>query len=107
MANIAVVFPNKDILVPSFEKTMAGTTVLRFLEYIENTLIPQKVINRVIRDDMHYEKARDTCVEAMILGGDACVPILNWDNKPISKEKGPIATLFQEFLKSVFSSCYG
>lgn len=36
----------------------------------------------------------------MILGGEQCVPVLEWDNIKISDKKGPACTMFQEYLES-------
>ena len=37
----------------------------------------------------------------MFLGGEECVPVLEWDGKPVGEaKKGLAATLFQEYLKS-------
>ena len=39
----------------------------------------------------------------MVLGGDKVVPVLNFDDKPISPKRGPVVTLIQEWYESTLS----
>lgn len=57
-------------------------------------------IKQVVRRDIKIDEIFDHAVEVMILGGEQCVPVLEWDNIKISEKKGPATTLFQEYLAS-------
>jgi len=37
----------------------------------------------------------------MLLGGNACVSVLKWDDKVISDEPGPVALNVQRFFKEI------
>ena len=39
----------------------------------------------------------------MVLGGDKVVPVLNFDDKPISPQRGPITTMIQEWYEGNLS----
>lgn len=38
----------------------------------------------------------------MFLGGEECVPLLEWDGHILSSEKGPAASLFQKYLRQFY-----
>ncbi len=38
----------------------------------------------------------------MFLGGEECVPLLEWDGHIMGEKKGPAAALFQEYLRKFY-----
>jgi len=106
ISNIAFYMEDGSFYVPPFEKTLAGTTVIRCMDYIKKVLIPEGIITDIVRD---YVKIDDVIQgrlnnnqrkvkEIMLLGGDFLIPILHLDNIEIIKEPGKIARRLQEFL---------
>ena len=106
ISNIAFLLEDNTFCVPPFEKTLAGTTVIRCMDYIEKYLIPEGSVKQIMRD---YIKIDDVIAgrlnnenkrvkEIMLLGGDFLIPILSLDGLEITKEPGIIARKLQEFL---------
>ena len=70
--------------MPPFERILAGTTAIKIMDYIEHEVLPKGLlphgyIERVVRRDIKLEEAKRDAVEVMFLGGEECVPILEWD----------------------------
>lgn len=100
ISNIAFVFKNGEYNVPSFEKTLIGTTVIRVLEHVEKVLMPEGLIKGISREYLHVDNISENVVEAMFVGGDFVIPILMIDNITISSQPGKITKMLQEFLAS-------
>lgn len=66
------------------------------LKYLEQ-LKEQDIIDSINFRDITIEEAESKASEMMVIGGDKIVPVLNFNGKPISKEKGPIAKLLQDW----------
>ncbi len=101
MANVALVLKNNHLLIPPFDKTLAGTTALRVIEYANDVLIPQGLLKGLRREHIKVYDAKRESKEVMLLGGNACVPVLQWDDTKISSEPGPIAKNLQHFFAEV------
>jgi hypothetical protein len=57
--------------------------------------LPEGYIKRVVRREIKVEEAQAQAKEVMFLGGEECVPVLEWDGKPVGdQKKGLAATLF-------------
>ena len=84
--------------IPSFEKTLAGSTAIKCIEYTESTLLQQGVVTSISRKDLNI-KDISKIREAMYLGGDFAIPILKINDIEITKEPGIVTLLFQTYLK--------
>jgi 4-amino-4-deoxychorismate lyase len=87
MANVAFVLPNNEILIPPFSHTVAGTTSIKCIKYLEEVHPEIKII----RELRHIDELKSTAIELMVLGGQKVVPVYQWDEKvlfelPLSKE---------------------
>ena len=97
ISNVAFVLHNGTFSVPSFEKTLAGTTVIRCMQYVNDELIPKGLLNKISREYVNVEDI-DNVKEAMLVGGDHVIPILKLGDKRLSDKPGEIALLLQEYL---------
>ena len=108
ISNVAFLMEDDSFWVPPFEKTLAGTTVIRCMNYIEKVLIPEGVVKEIVRgyvtiDDVRIgrEKSSNEKIkvkEIMMLGGDFLIPILKLDVMQITREPGNLARKLQNFL---------
>jgi branched-subunit amino acid aminotransferase/4-amino-4-deoxychorismate lyase len=98
ISNIAFVLNSGEFCVPTFEKTLAGTTIIRCFDYVNEVLIPKKLIKEIKRDYVNIKEIPDIVKEAMLVGGDHIVPILKLDEYKISDEPGEITRLLQSYL---------
>jgi len=108
ISNVAFLMEDDSFWVPPFEKTLAGTTVIRCMNYIEKVLIPEGVVKEIVRgyvtiDDVRIgrEKSSNEKIkvkEIMMLGGDFLIPILKLDGMQITREPGNLARKLQNFL---------
>lgn len=101
MANVGVMFKDGTFRIPSFERTLAGTTVIQCMKHIENTLLPNGTIKEFTRDDFTIEKVKSSATEVMLFGGKKVVPILKIDDTEISAVPGEITLSFQEYLQQI------
>ncbi len=84
--------------VPSFDKTLSGTTAIKALQYAED-LCKNGLLKGISRDDINIKDLKGGLIEeAMLLGGDFAIPILEIDDVQISLVKGEITALLQDFL---------
>ncbi|CDW77371.1 branched-chain-amino-acid aminotransferase-like protein chloroplastic-like [Stylonychia lemnae] len=109
MATVAVLLKNGDFIIPPFERILSGTTAIKIMDFLEKEVIPnsdryfdgnENYIKKIVRREILVQECKDQGVEAMFLGGEECVPLLEWDGHILGEEKGPAATLFQEYLRS-------
>jgi 4-amino-4-deoxychorismate lyase len=103
VATVAVLLGSGDFIVPPFDRRLAGTTAIKIMDFIEDEVIPQGALQgyltSVVRREIKITEAQAEGVEVMFLGGEECVPVLQWDGRPVGDgKKGPAATLFQEYL---------
>ena len=106
ISNIAFLMEDDTYCVPPFEKTLAGTTVIRCMDFIDKVLIPEGIVKGIVRgyvtiDDVKSGRINDASKkvkEIMLLGGDFLIPILKLDGMEITKEPGKVARTLQEFL---------
>ncbi len=98
MSNVGFVLEGDILSVPSFEKTLPGTTVIKCMDYVEKNLIPTQ-IKSISRDYIKLDDVlKGRVKEAMLLGGDFVVPILKLNGFEISKIPGKVTKLCQEFM---------
>jgi len=105
VATVAVLLSNGDFVVPPFERILPGTTAIKILDYLEQEVIPQNILkgylNQIVRREILIQEAHEQALEVMFLGGEECVPVLEWDGRPVNQgKKGRAAELFQDYLKS-------
>mmetsp|Transcript_8063 Transcript_8063/g.9148 ORF Transcript_8063/g.9148 Transcript_8063/m.9148 type:complete len:148 (-) Transcript_8063:45-488(-) len=98
MANVGVVLKNGKLIIPSFERTLAGTTVVLAIKYIENNLLKNGAIEEFSREDVLVETIKNEAKELMLFGGNNVVPILSLDGVQISEKPGPVAKALLAFL---------
>ena len=101
IANIGILLKSNELLIPPFDNTLVGTTTLRLIEYAEDVLIPKGIIKGILREKIKVDKAKEEAKEVMLLGGNACVPILKWDKKQISDKPGPLTLNIQKFFNEI------
>jgi branched-subunit amino acid aminotransferase/4-amino-4-deoxychorismate lyase len=101
ISNIAFVLSNGEFSVPSFEKTLVGTTVVRCMEYVEKELIPNGLITKISRDYVNIKDLNsDNIKEIMLVGGDFVIPVLKINDFNLNNGPGEITKLLQNFLMS-------
>ena len=96
-----IVFVTKDdiLIIPSFNKTLKGTTISKCMTFVNNELIPKNIIKEIKRKDVNIiDLFEGKIKEVMFVGGDFIAPILSINNYELSKEPGEISKLFQNFL---------
>ena len=99
ISNVAFVNLDNEFVVPSFDKTLKGTTVTKCFSYIESDLIPEGLIKSISRKDTNFKDIEEGKIkEAMLVGGDFLSPLLEIEGITISKEPGVISRRLQEFL---------
>ena len=98
MSNCAYMMKDGSFCIPPFDKTLAGTTAIRCMDYIENTLIPEGKIKKLIREYININDLFDQVSELMLLGGSFLIPILSLNGVKIVDEPGEIARRLQKFL---------
>ena len=99
VATVAVLLKNGDFVIPPFERILPGTTAIKILEYIESDLLdkspssfPKDYLKRIVRREILISEAKAEACEVMFLGGEECVPVLEWDGEPVDQgKKGPAA----------------
>lgn len=72
-----------------------GTTIIKCLKKLEQ-LKSDGVIDGIEFRDIHLKEAYKAD-EVMIIGGDKIVPVLYLDDHLISKERGEIAKILQDW----------
>lgn len=101
ISNIAFVNKDMEFIVPSYDKTLKGTTVELCLDYVEKTLQKTDLIKRISRVDTNIEDIRSgKILEAMFIGGDYLIPILEVEDIKISEKPGLISLTLQKYLDS-------
>ena len=81
MATVAVLLKCGDFIIPPFDRILSGTTAIKVIEYIEDHVIPEHMLEgdylkRVVRRDILMSEAQHESSEVVILGGEECVPLL-------------------------------
>jgi branched-subunit amino acid aminotransferase/4-amino-4-deoxychorismate lyase len=98
MSNIAFLLLDGTFLVPPFDKTLTGTTVVRVMDFVKNVLIPEGHIKSIERDYLNSNTFQNQVKEAMLCGGDFVIPILKLNDYIISENPGEITRRIQDFL---------
>ena len=69
--------------MPPFDRILPGTTAIKILDYLDKEVIPQNLtqgyIKKIVRRDILIAEAKSEALEVMFLGGEECVPVLEWD----------------------------
>jgi branched-subunit amino acid aminotransferase/4-amino-4-deoxychorismate lyase len=97
-SNVAFLLKDGSFSVPPFDKTLVGTTIIRVLNFVENDLIPNGLVTKVVRDYVNVENFADVVQEAMNVGGDFALPILKINGVTISEDVGDVTKRIQQFL---------
>jgi hypothetical protein len=78
-----VLLKNGDFIVPPFDRILPGTTAIKILDYLDKEVIPQNLtqgyIKKIVRRDILITEAKSEALEVIFLGGEECVPVLEWD----------------------------
>lgn len=99
ISNIAFFLKDGSFCVPPFDRTLAGTTIIRCMEYINRELIPKNLVKKIKREYVHINEIKNGSIEEiMLVGGDFLVPILSLDGYKMSENPGMIARTLQNFL---------
>lgn len=59
------------------------------------------MITKILRENIKLQRAKEEAKEIMLLGGNACVPVLKWDDKVISDKPGPVTLDVQKFFNEI------
>jgi branched-subunit amino acid aminotransferase/4-amino-4-deoxychorismate lyase len=97
ISNVAFVLNNGTFSVPPFEKTLAGTTVIRCMQFVNDILIPNGLIKCISMDYVTVNDL-DKVKEAMLVGGDHIIPILKLGDYKLSDTPGEIARMLQDYM---------
>ncbi len=65
---------------------------------MKTNLIPNGVISGISREYINKDNFSELVQEAMLCGGDFCIPILKLNDVTITDEPGKITRKIQEFL---------
>jgi branched-subunit amino acid aminotransferase/4-amino-4-deoxychorismate lyase len=98
MSNCAFLMKDGSFCIPPFDRTLAGTTAIRCMDYIVNTLIPEGKITKLVREYVNINDLYDQVSEMMLLGGSFLIPILSLNGKKIVDQPGEMARRLQKFL---------
>jgi len=102
MSNVAFVLEGDIFSLPSFEKTLPGTTAIKVLDLVDKDLIPNKKLCSISRDYITMEDVKSGKVkEAMLVGGDFVIPILKLNGIDISPIPGKITRYCQEYMRNL------
>jgi branched-subunit amino acid aminotransferase/4-amino-4-deoxychorismate lyase len=99
ISNVAFLLNDGTFSVPPFEKTLAGTTVIRCMQYINDVLIPNGVVKCISRDYVSVNEI-DKVKEAMLVGGDHVIPILKLGEYKLSESPGEVVRMLQGYLNN-------
>ena len=97
---VAVLLKNGDFVVPPVDRIIPGTTAIKIFKFIEQEVVPKQLlsidyIKRVVRRDILITEAIAEANEVMLLSGEECVPVLEWDGVKIGDgKKGQAVKLF-------------
>ncbi|KAF9611568.1 hypothetical protein IFM89_033572 [Coptis chinensis] len=84
--NVAFISKEKELLLPLFDKILAGCTAKRLLQ-LAPKLVEQGLLKSVSTSNLTVEQAKDS-VEMMYVGsGLPILPIIMWDDQPIGEGK--------------------
>jgi hypothetical protein len=84
VATVAVLLSNGDFIVPPFDRILPGTTAIKILDFVQQEVLtsqalPLGYLKRIVRREITVAEAHSDAVEVMFLGGEECVPVLDWD----------------------------
>lgn len=100
LSTVAVLLKNGDFVVPPVDRIIPGTTAIKIFKFIEQEVVPKQLlsidyIKRVVRRDILITEAIAEANEVMLLSGEECVPVLEWDGVKIGDgKKGQAVKLF-------------
>ena len=86
--------------MPPVDRIIPGTTAIKIFKFIEQEVVPKQLlsidyIKRVVRRDILITEAIAEANEVMLLSGEECVPVLEWDGVKIGDgKKGQAVKLF-------------
>ncbi len=97
--NIILVSPEREMLIPSFDRVLRGTTVLRVAE-LAQVLVDEGMLTAVRTAQIDRQTAR-ACPEAMLCGTSLDVlPVAKWDGRPVGDGRpGQVARRLLELLR--------
>lgn len=97
--NVILVSPQKELLIPEFDRVLKGVTVTRAAE-LARTLVSQGLLTGVRTARINRELAQ-TCLEVMLCGTSLDVlPVSRWDGRPVGEGRpGPIARRLLQMLR--------
>lgn len=102
--NVGFVTPNKELLMPRFDKILSGCTAKRVLALAEQ-LVEDGRLSGISSKNVSVQEGKETD-EMMLIGSGILVkPVVQWDDQMIgSGKEGPIAqTLFNLILEDMRS----
>ncbi|XP_010260309.1 PREDICTED: D-amino-acid transaminase, chloroplastic-like isoform X2 [Nelumbo nucifera] len=84
--NVALITQKKELLLPSFDKVLAGCTAKRLMA-LAPKLVEQGLLKSVNTADIPVEEARNAAEMMFVGSGLPILPIIMWDEKPIGDGK--------------------
>ncbi|MBU2551601.1 MAG: aminotransferase class IV [Proteobacteria bacterium] len=97
--NIILVSPDRDLLIPDFERVLRGTTVARVVELAEALVDSGRLAS--VREARIDRKLAESCPEVMLCGTSLDVlPVRVWDGRTVGDGRpGPVAKALLELLR--------
>jgi len=97
--NIFLVSPEKELLVPAFDRILKGITITRVMELAQN-LVDEGLLSGVFNRKIDLT-AVENAAEVMLCGTSIeVVPVRLWDNRVVgSGHPGPVARRLLEVLR--------
>ncbi|TVU23070.1 hypothetical protein EJB05_32805 [Eragrostis curvula] len=99
MVNVAFVTPDRELLLPPFEKILSGCTAKRMLA-LAPKLVDAGLLTAVVNDrHITVDEAKRSLEMAFVGSGLPVLPIVEWDAQPIGDGKvGPLMLALSDLL---------
>jgi 4-amino-4-deoxychorismate lyase len=102
MVNVAFVTAGRELVLPTFDKVLAGCTAKRMLALAASQMIggDSSSLTSVSNRNITVQEGKTTCVEMAFVGSSLPVlPIVQWDGQPVGDGKvGPIMMALSDLL---------
>ena len=101
--NVAFVWKNGDFVTSSFDRVLKGTTLIECMNLINEVLVKNGIVKKVVQRDFTLQEVYDNAVEMMLIGGNKILPIGSFDDRIISEIIGTVTIFLQEkfFLQEI------
>eukprot|EP01015_Nassula_variabilis_P009406 TRINITY_DN1743_c0_g1_i14.p1 TRINITY_DN1743_c0_g1~~TRINITY_DN1743_c0_g1_i14.p1 ORF type:complete len:310 (-),score=60.56 TRINITY_DN1743_c0_g1_i14:49-978(-) len=103
IANLGIIDNENNFVIPPFETSLAGTTLMKCLDYVKTSLVPKGTIKNVVQRRIKRAEVYSNTKELLFFGGEKVVPVVNLDGRKVgSGVKGPICDILQAIVEEGF-----